>query len=480
MLHNLHLWFVRLFGDTNEERNSGEPVVQAMGADTSAEARGIDSYTSLGQVFPYDEKLLERSRAQWQFGDWESLSALSRDTLQHHPDRAKLALLVGAGSLRAGKAVEARQFIRLAQDWGVSKKLASQVLAAGVHNTLGRAAAISGDQPRAVAHFASAIAMETPGANSRLLAEARIGQQLPQLGLPASNGSGFAGRASITAPTDSRLPTSIDVLTRTLEQQTLEFDAQLKKQEDELIRVRKFLDSSLKSEIANATKQIEAVVGLQSYFATGELPSINTERHSWPISPDFAIYLIELIEINDYDLIIEFGSGISTVVVAKTIAKMMPKRMGKSPVELVSFDHLDVFYQKSCSHIEQAGLKDIAKIVLAPLKAWEAPNGSTYSYYSCLPTLRALAQKYPKAGLRILVIVDGPPAATGRHARYPAAPLVLEHFAGAHIDFLLDDYVRQDEKEIAQLWQKDIDNAGLTQITTQRRLEKDACLISVK
>ena len=39
-------------------------------------------------VVPYDETLLERSRTQWQFGDWESLTLLARDTLQHHPDRA--------------------------------------------------------------------------------------------------------------------------------------------------------------------------------------------------------------------------------------------------------------------------------------------------------------------------------------------------------------------------------------------------------
>jgi len=49
-----------------------------------------------------------------------------------------------------------------------------------------------------------------------------------------------------------------------------------------------------------------------------------------------------------------------------------------------------------------------------------------------------LAQQYPPTGLRVLVIVDGPPAATGPHARYPAGPLVLQHFAGAQIDFLME------------------------------------------
>jgi hypothetical protein len=40
------------------------------------------------EVVPYDERLLERSRTQWQFGDWDSLVKLDRETLQHHPPTA--------------------------------------------------------------------------------------------------------------------------------------------------------------------------------------------------------------------------------------------------------------------------------------------------------------------------------------------------------------------------------------------------------
>lgn len=132
-------------------------------------------------LVPYDENLLERSRTQWQFGDWESLAKLSRDSLQHHPDRAKLALLVAAGLLQTGDASAAREFVRLAQDWGCGKKLVSQILIAGVHNSLGRAAAISNQQHRALQHFENAIAMGTPGSDTKLLLQARSDQQTRQL-----------------------------------------------------------------------------------------------------------------------------------------------------------------------------------------------------------------------------------------------------------------------------------------------------------
>lgn len=132
----------------------------------------------------YDENLLERARTQWQFGDWNSLAQLDRDTLQHHPDRAKLALLAAAGRLQSDHNDEARLYLRLAQDWGISKKLISQILIAGVHNSLGRAASISGQQQRALEHFDKAILIGAPGSDRRLIAQARINEQHNQLGLP--------------------------------------------------------------------------------------------------------------------------------------------------------------------------------------------------------------------------------------------------------------------------------------------------------
>lgn len=140
-------------------------------------------------LIPYDENLLERARIQWQFGDWQSIAQLSLDTLQHHPDRAKLALLAAAGRLQTGKDDEARQYIRLAQDWGVSKRLVIQILIAGVHNSLGRMAAIGGRPQRALQHFHNAISIGTPGSAIDLVASARAKHELEALGLiPGSQG----------------------------------------------------------------------------------------------------------------------------------------------------------------------------------------------------------------------------------------------------------------------------------------------------
>ncbi len=135
------------------------------------------------QLVAYDENLLDRSRTQWQFGDWDSLTQLDRGTLQHHPDRAKLALLAAAGHQALGSASDARNFTRLALDWGCSKKMVSQILIAGVHNTLGRAAAVGNQANRALRHFTAAIETGAPASPASLLTPARARHQLELLGL---------------------------------------------------------------------------------------------------------------------------------------------------------------------------------------------------------------------------------------------------------------------------------------------------------
>jgi hypothetical protein len=185
-------------------------------------------------VVPYDENLLERARTQWQFGDWESLTKIERDTLQHHPDRAKLALLAAAGHLQTDNAGAAKQFIRLAQEWGCSKKLVSQILIAGVHNSLGRAAAVAGQQPRAFKHFESAIQTGTPGNDVRLLTQARAGEQLGQIDLSVVNGplqlQKSEAQMKIAVPSETMQKVTDDVAKKLKEEIKAEVNADLKAQ----------------------------------------------------------------------------------------------------------------------------------------------------------------------------------------------------------------------------------------------------------
>lgn len=128
-------------------------------------------------LVPYDENLLEKAKIQWQFGDWESLAGISRESLQHHPDRAKLAALAAAGHGQSGNVDKCRQFVRLAQDWGCTRKQICQVLVSNLHNTIGRAALLGGYDEKANLFFERSITTGFPVGDTKLLTEARVDHQ---------------------------------------------------------------------------------------------------------------------------------------------------------------------------------------------------------------------------------------------------------------------------------------------------------------
>lgn len=247
---------------------------------------------------------------------------------------------------------------------------------------------------------------------------------------------------------------------------------------EELARVHKQIEVAVQKGSVNTARQIQSFVGMQEYFATGVLPAFNSESHSWPVSADFALCLMQRVVLEDYDLVIEFGSGMSTVILAKTLA-LRAERDPSATGHFISFDHLDSYYQQTLGYLKQSGVDSFVQLTLAPLQEWQGPDGQTYPYYSCQKALAQLAKQRSTSKKRILVIVDGPPAATGPRARYPAGPIVMQHFPDAHIDFLMDDFIRQDEKEVAKQWQRDVKAAGLLSAVRNFKFEKDACLITV-
>lgn len=275
-----------------------------------------------------------------------------------------------------------------------------------------------------------------------------------------------------------RLSTQIQTLTTREVRGAEQFEELFKKQTDDLVRVRRHLETVVKKNSANAVRQLQSFVGMQEYFATGVLPAFNSEAHSWPVSADFALCLMQQLVLKPYDLVIEFGSGMSTVIVAKTLA-LIAERNGSRQTQFVSFEHLDLYYEQTSAYVLQAGLEKAVQLTLAPLEEWQSTDGQIYPYYSCQSTLTKLAKQRQAPRKRILVIVDGPPASTGPQARYPAGPLLMAHFPNAHIDFLMDDYIREDEKQVAQHWMADMEAMGLTGSSIEYKLEKDACLLTV-
>ena len=129
----------------------------------------------------YDETLLDRCFTQWKFGDWTSLVQLKREEFEGHPEREKIALLVAAGHFQVGSVETGKSYTMLALDWGCSKRLVAQILVAGVHNSLGRAALLADQKERASSHFQQSVFVGAPKSESTLFVSARINEQTRQI-----------------------------------------------------------------------------------------------------------------------------------------------------------------------------------------------------------------------------------------------------------------------------------------------------------
>ncbi len=105
----------------------------------------------------YDEGLLEKARTRWQFGDWDRLTQIEQKELIHHPQREKIALLVASAHFQRGDNDAATRYLRLAQDWGCSRRLIAQMLVSGAHNSLAYAQIMLNRHEKAKRHFFASI-----------------------------------------------------------------------------------------------------------------------------------------------------------------------------------------------------------------------------------------------------------------------------------------------------------------------------------
>lgn len=136
---------------------------------------------SANDVPRHDVHLLERTRSQWESGDWNSLAQLSVEEVQQHGDRAYLALLVCAARGQLGDFRGQREWALMSREWGCAPHLMARVLVSGVCNTLGRAEAVFGRHDDAISYFERSIDDGPHGGDLSQLRLARARSQMWQL-----------------------------------------------------------------------------------------------------------------------------------------------------------------------------------------------------------------------------------------------------------------------------------------------------------
>lgn len=204
------------------------------------------------------------------------------------------------------------------------------------------------------------------------------------------------------------------------------------------------IDIIVKGRAANVVTQLEAYDTIKRFLQYGVIP---VHFHGWPVSPDIGVRLIDMITTQKFDLIIEFGSGTSTLIMCSALAKTSSNQS-----RFVSFDHLEKYYNSTLNMLKKHGVEEFVDLCHAPLTSYKAA-GSKYMHYECEKKLEELHNEIKPAN--VLVLVDGPPGATNRHARYPAFPKIVNIFEQSNLTIFMDDYARIDEKECVEMWESD-------------------------
>ena len=210
-------------------------------------------------------------------------------------------------------------------------------------------------------------------------------------------------------------------------------DRQTKETRDTVQRVGASLDKELKKEIRQTFRQLEALQNLSAVLPANDvLPA----TRAWAASPDLLLVLVDLVIAERPSLVVECGSGASTLWLALAM-----RRFGIDG-RIIALDHDPVFGDKTRGLLARHDVADLAEVRDAPLESFSL-NGETYSWYArrAWEDLKGID----------LLFIDGPPAITGQQARYPALPLLAGSLSPV-ATAVLDDLIVPDMQKVLRLW----------------------------
>lgn len=187
--------------------------------------------------------------------------------------------------------------------------------------------------------------------------------------------------------------------------------------------------------------QIGSLLQLQHRFSP-VAPLVSSG--AWSLTPTVVLQLVDIVERRRPDLVVECGSGLSSVWLGYAL-----KANGHG--RLVALEHDPTWAGYTRQMLEQHGVADVVEVRHAPLAPVDTGAGEQPWYSADLDDLQGIE----------LLLVDGPPARTGPAARYPALPLLRPRLADGAV-IVLDDMVRQDEKDVLARWLKEDPTLSVT------------------
>jgi predicted O-methyltransferase YrrM len=202
-------------------------------------------------------------------------------------------------------------------------------------------------------------------------------------------------------------------------------------------------------DVTRQTTQIEAMHNLYAMADVGDvLPPLG----GWAANADLLRLLVDQLLSLRPKVVLECGSGASTVWMG-----LLARQYGLD-TRIVALEHDEAFARATSEMLRRHHLEEHAEVRHAPLTDTGLEGHDTPWYdVSVIAELNEIG----------LLFVDGPPARTGDQARLPAVPLLRDRFA-ADCTIILDDYVRDEEKETAVAWRGLLDDFDFREADVER------------
>ncbi|WP_420934016.1 hypothetical protein ACOJR9_16640 [Alteromonas sp. A081] len=270
--------------------------------------------------------------------------------------------------------------------------------------------------------------------------------------------------------------------------------AMLNKQNDDSIEIANALGKHVTRCHEEQKSNIASQFELRKLSALSRLP-IGSDPHSMDASN--LAELSSLVIQNKYDVILEFGSGLSTVVAASALSDKAAQSSSNKylldknnisdienslPKHIASFEQSSEYFEKTRGLLVSAGVDAYVDLVLAPMVSVSSLEGNLNSdlFYDCSEKLLELKRLLSAKSANILVIVDGPSGNDGgESARYWALPMVLDYLSPFKFTFFVNNS-KDSEGELPQKWRDECSRRQLTLNIKQLNTPKGISLLNIQ
>ncbi|MBT8399943.1 MAG: class I SAM-dependent methyltransferase [Rhodothermia bacterium] len=187
-------------------------------------------------------------------------------------------------------------------------------------------------------------------------------------------------------------------------------------------------------------------------YSEGDFDAPLPPMTGWSAEPGLVALLQSLVLRDKPVNVVELGSGVSTIVIGYALRKV-----GRGSI--TSLDHDEVYANRTTREIEHHGLQRIATVQHKPLMTVRVGDEEWRWYGDARSTVSQPID---------MLVVDGPPFATGKMARYPAVPIFLDLLTEDAV-VVLHDLYRADEQRIVERWMAAFPEFKVFYIETPKR-----------